>query len=298
MRAVSSLIGIVTIATLAMFLTPQSLAKEGEAESFEAAGPWVFDYAADHCAFRRVFKSNKESFWIEFRQYQPGISYDLIVMSEKRRSRDKGFEYRFAPDERVRKRKSPYQMNSDDGGQGYFVSGSFGAIYPDELKGVRKTPAMIDQARTEWAKVVEALEILRGFGEPVRLETGAMADLMEVRQHCLNRLMESWGVDPERYASQSRRAMARDFSEWSGHVRRSYPIRAALRGVVGATRLRLAIDETGAVTDCVGLGAIADKQLYDASCRAIMEHGRYEPALDADGQPFASFHIMNVSYRM
>ncbi|WP_394730201.1 energy transducer TonB [Altererythrobacter sp. GH1-8] len=292
-----AILAIPVIVGLGLILTPSLSAWEKAPESYNPIGPWVFDYADDHCAFRRSFESQSDKFFVEFRQYTPGPSFDLIAMSEKLRTRGRDFEFRFAPYKGTIKPSTAYPMTGDGNASGHFGVGYFHPPVGFDMSD-DEIISMADDDLRAWLEGIEALEIVSGFSKFVRLETGSFSDLITVRTHCLNTLLKEWGLDPDRIARQTRPPVPKDAESWVRAVKHSYPRAALNRGKVGATRLRLMVGMDGRVTSCTSLANIADRSLSDAACKAIIEHATFEPALDENGVPMASYHIQPVSFRI
>ena len=292
-----SMVPLAVVVGLGLGLAPALSARERIPESYIPTGPWVFDYADDHCAFRRSFEASRDKFFIEFRQYAPGPSFDLIAMSERLRTRGREFEFRFAPYEGIIVPSTAYPMTGDSKASGHFGTGYFhppvGFDMTDE-----EIISMTENELQAWLAGIEALEIVSGFSKFVRLETGSFSDLITVRTHCLSTLLKEWGLDPEQIARQTRPPIAKDAESWVRVVQRSYPRAALNDGKVGATRLRLLVDEQGRVTSCTSLANIADHSLSDAACKAILEYATFEPALDEKGEPMRSYHIQPVNFRI
>lgn len=282
----------------AAFLAAQpAAAKEKEPIVYTPTGPWVFDYADDHCAFRRYFEAEGDRFFVEFRQYTPGLSFDLIAMSDNLRAERDEFSFRFAPFEAVITPETQYPMSSSEGGKGQFGSGKFSPLSESEAdEGKSKDLHVLEHLG--WLQTIEALELVSGFKKPVRLETGPFADLHTLSNHCLNKLVEEWGLDPERLAKAARAVSPRNMEVWQKKVADGYPLKALRRGKVGATRLRLMIDEQGRITSCTSLAQVADTSLSDRACEEMMDHAEFEPALDETGAPMPSFYVFNVSFKI
>jgi TonB family protein len=61
--------------------------------------------------------------------------------------------------------------------------------------------------------------------------------------------------------------------------------------------MRVVVSTQGTVEDCVILKATNTDRLDSPACRAML-NARFEPALDAAGQPMRSFHAESIVYQM
>ena len=76
---------------------------------------------------------------------------------------------------------------------------------------------------------------------------------------------------------------------------------AALKPVPDYDVLRLEDDggfRDGRVTSCEVTGSSGNSALDQAACRNLQRRGRFEPALDRDGNPVASTYTKRVTWRL
>lgn len=64
-----------------------------------------------------------------------------------------------------------------------------------------------------------------------------------------------------------------------------YPAEALSKGDQGAIGVNLTISPTGDVSSCKPIYKTVPRSVVDATCKAIIEHAHYKPALDKTGQP-------------
>ncbi|MEQ1508961.1 MAG: TonB family protein [Sphingopyxis sp.] len=89
---------------------------------------------------------------------------------------------------------------------------------------------------------------------------------------------------PPATPDRSRPARARG-NESSWVTTDDYPSSAQREGAEGVTGTRLAVSADGRVTNCDVTSSSGNSALDQAACRNLIRRGRYEPALDRDGNP-------------
>ena len=63
-------------------------------------------------------------------------------------------------------------------------------------------------------------------------------------------------------------------------------------------RLLVLVDAAGAPTRCTAPEKTAEEVFKQAACGVIMQSARFEPAIDAEGTPIASFYSMAMTYSL
>ncbi len=77
-----------------------------------------------------------------------------------------------------------------------------------------------------------------------------------------------------------------------------YPSSALREGAEGTTATRLSIGPDGRVTDCQITGSSGNTALDNAACVNLRRRGRFEPALDRDGNPTSSSFTKRVRWQV
>lgn len=120
-----------------------------------------------------------------------------------------------------------------------------------------------------------------------------MADL----RRCMNELLTHWGIDVERHKSLTRKLVPTD-SPGSWLNSRDYPTDLLRDGAQGLVNFRLSVDEKGKVSGCHIQRSTRPEGFDRAVCDALTRRARFEPALDADGNPVNSYFIGSVNFVM
>lgn len=111
---------------------------------------------------------------------------------------------------------------------------------------------------------------------------------------CNDDLMRSWGVDPAAQAQLQRQARA--VGLWITNA--DYPAVAIQRNAQGTSRMRVAVRPDGRVADCVIVASSGSAELDAQACALTLQRGRFDPALDASGQPTAASMIYSIRWQL
>ena len=170
----------------------------------------------------------------------------------------------------------------------------------------RPQPAVEDRARKlglpsldpERVDGLTSLEIDAPRVGTIALETGALAPLFRSMNACMNDLVTSWGVDLDRHAKRAVGPRLTNLPLIERILIDQYPDRALRNGEQADLHLRVMVDANGAVTKCVVTNMTVAQSFGDAACMDIRQRAIFEPAIDEDGQPMASFHTTRLRYTM
>jgi hypothetical protein len=77
-----------------------------------------------------------------------------------------------------------------------------------------------------------------------------------------------------------------------------YPPEMLRRGMPGLVNIRLAIDDAGRITACHIQMPLSDPSFEESSCADIQHALDFDPALDKDGKPIASYWITKVHFSL
>ena len=155
------------------------------------------------------------------------------------------------------------------------------------------TPVYDTEIEAEYAAGVRGVSLGEGLTEPVRIETGSLRNVVAVMQDCTYNLLDSWEINGAKHRSISRMVVP---SEGTTLPQGTVGFEDFGKMAGGANQVRLMIDENGAPTSCHIHSPSLDQSTNDAICAHLMRNARFEPALDADGQPMASYWINSPSF--
>ncbi|MEO1043853.1 MAG: energy transducer TonB [Pseudomonadota bacterium] len=278
--------------TLALSITTPALAKR-EPVVFAPTGKWVVSYDEDGCSMLHSYAAGDDKAVVIFRRYAPGSSFLLTLAGDpfRAKGRAKSATLRFGPDE--------------DEIDLLFFSGKLGdnipaMVFSQSTNGLSQPPEADEtwpgkEAILARQRAIQSLEVSKAVRRPVRFELGSMEKPLAAFGKCIDDLVSNWGLDPETQKSLTRRPEAkRSPAKWDIE----YPADMLLQGQPAIVNFRLMIDSSGAVQSCHIQRTTRLKEFDDAVCKSIMRRATFEPALDATGQPVASYYVSRVRFQI
>ena len=136
------------------------------------------------------------------------------------------------------------------------------------------------------------------FAEPLMLRTGSLDSPMDAMDACLDELMSHWGIDVEAHRHLTRAVEPYDYESLVEEIGENYPRDMLRERRLGALRIRLDVAPDGTTTGCHLQSGISDDSFEETACNIMMRHARFYPALDALGQPIASYYQVAVQYQL
>lgn len=293
-------------AMLALLMAAGASAKPKEPLRLAPSSKWVLNYAADSCRMAREFGEGDRKVQLVIDRYEPGDAMRISFYGKPARtSRTEGeAKIRFGPTEAVQ----------DIG------------FYPG--KGDGTTPALVlrtavriaartdaEEAANEAARnagifdfdeptitpeqeaAVMWIEVGFPVDPPFVLDTGSMGNVFAALRQCTDELLDHWGIDIAKHRTMTRRAIPKgNPGKW---VRpEDYPREALLQGQRGLVHVRLDVDAAGQPTGCHIQQSTRPREFDDAVCKSLMRRAEFQPALDADAVPMASYWINTVNFHM
>lgn len=272
---------------------------------------WVLDYAEDSCALRRAFGEEGQQVLLELRQYSPGDSMQVIVTSDDIRRNDSGFRFRssrgvtanFVPDTEPYNIGRPLGIDNGDWGEGFIASLG---IFPARERALAArlaseqdvTLQITDERRTERENEITGFAVGDGFREDFVLLTGSMRPPMNAMRECLDELLLHWGIDAEAHRNLLRPARPLRMEVWSRELQERYPTDMLRAGEQAIVNVRLTVNEEGRASDCSVQNSLNEPTFDELACELLLEHSRFEPALDGNGDPITSYWVTRVIYYM
>ena len=266
----------------------------------EPSSRWEVDYAEDSCALRRQFGEGDQLTQLEMRRYQPGAQLETTVASKvnmPRKSMNLALSENFV---RIRLGNEGewierYAMTAEFGDdfQGVIFQHSLSGASPvldDERKGW--TGSHIETLATLEATAgagADSLTVSGAFKDDVTLEAGPFKAPLAALNSCIDDLLAHWGLD---VAAHKTRARSAGPINLAGRFIVEPP--AKRMGRWGPARVRLAISETGEVTECHVQLPPGESPSEEIACARIRDEFAFESALDNDGQPMKSYYIAKV----
>lgn len=267
---------------------------------------WHVNYADDSCRLARSFGTGEEAVVLTLDRFQPGPMVYLTLAGKpvEVRGVTRTMMLQFGPDEPKRERSFSTGNLKDrtpavivdrslllvDGGPEWEAAQT--RTQPSDERGT-KLPN-IDPAR--YAAVTYLAIDIRGKQSLV-LETGPMAAVESALGACTADLLRGWGIDVEAHRKLSRIAIPKSNpGDWL--TSSDYPTAMLHGGNQANVDFRLIVDETGKPKSCNIQQSTRPEAFDEAVCKGIMRRAAFDPALDADGKPVASYYLNRVRFRM
>ncbi len=271
------------------------------------AGKWVMDYQAEYCSLVRQFGEGDRQFTLVIQRASPRDNLRILLVSK---SLPASLPNRSAQ-MRLSSMTSMARLFAFVGKSGELPSLSLPGLTFDSIvspKGKQQTTAqpepvedatLVDALRwselEQW-KSISALSFGRPLKQEVILQTGPMDKPMTALNDCVLDLVARWGVDIDRHRTMRRTASpVTEPSTWLRDA--DYPSAALSLGLPGIVDFRLMIDPAGKVISCHPQWT-TEPQFGRLVCALILKRARFEPAVDAAGQPVASFFASSVTFNI
>lgn len=284
-----------SIAAIAAFCALAGTAHAADSEAaphvFKPAGQWVADYGDNYCRLSRSFTDGSAEISLAMDRVQPGINTRIILLGDAiklyRSAATLGYHFLPSGEDRT---GQLLRSKTADGKQYLLVSPVVlgAAPAPGTPPG---PPPMYDREKEQaFADNVQGVMLTGGTVEPIEIATGALKPVIAALQACTDDLVKSWGVDPVKQKTATRAVSpGGSTAKWLPADTIGFGDFAKLNG--GTNQVRLMVDATGKPTDCKIHFPTLEQSTNDKVCKALLENARFTPALDAGGEPFASYYV-------
>lgn len=270
----------------------QPLVAETPLVTFDPIDDWAVEREAGSCALQRSFADRDgRQVHLEMREFSldPRIRYTVYSPDVARRYED--IRYRTEPDVTTSAALNAISLTFGDLGRGIRFEGDIlrASDRPDDLGEL--DPAILDARKDE----VTGISIVEGFEQSIHLSTGQLTEPLDQLADCFDGLLTEWGLDAAAHHSLSRMAGPVDLSDWAHRFVQRYPLDMLRAGKSASVTARVMIGTQGEIEGC-HVPPDIDEGFARPTCDSLLEHGRFEPALDADGNPIRSFWTTTVVY--
>jgi hypothetical protein len=268
-----------------------------------ASSDWHVDYGADYCRLARQFGEGENIVFAFFDKFGPDEGFRITIAGKPVRTDALKADawVQFGPSEA--KQPLPF-LKGNVGKNAALLFSSDARIAPpsdEELKAIK------DKEEGEWielepiaAKRYEAVQHLE-LGKPLRqtivLETGPLKRPMESLDKCIDELLTHWGIDVEKHKNLKRSPVpAQNPGRWI--YSSDYPMDMLQIGQPALVEFRLSVSEDGKPTACHIQATTRPKEFDDAVCKSLLRRAAFEPALDSEGKPIASYWRSRVRFQI
>jgi TonB family protein len=257
------------------------------------------NYADDSCVLKRVFGEGEQEIYLELRRFSPESGFQITLMGKKLSRPGAPIKYRFEPAAQWQDAPYSFYGRMPDGLDGYVFSGW---VLPDPKPEKESPPTgeidpQIEVAATKAFTVSSGFSVSGPFAQDVTLKTGPMLPPHRAMQNCLDQMLVRWGIDVSAHKTLTRRAVPRNMKSMVLNMQQDYPKHMLLQGKSGLIRVRVSVNEAGKVTDCHIQLKISDREFERVACSRV-QSARFNPALDKDGHPIASYWNTAIAYQV
>jgi protein TonB len=96
--------------------------------------------------------------------------------------------------------------------------------------------------------------------------------------------------------SRARGATPDGLARWSARIQENYPPRAVRDEIEGRVGVRVTVGPNGRVSECSVTSPSGSSILDDAACSGMRSYARFNPALDAAGNPTTGSYTTTIVY--
>lgn len=98
--------------------------------------------------------------------------------------------------------------------------------------------------------------------------------------------------------SQARGASPKGQRSWASRIQANYPRRAEREGTEGNVGVRVTVSPDGRVSACTVTSSSGSSDLDSAACDGMTRYARFDPALNAAGNPITGSYATTIVYRL
>jgi periplasmic protein TonB len=103
---------------------------------------------------------------------------------------------------------------------------------------------------------------------------------------------------PPPVASKARPARPKGQGSWAARIQDNYPSAALRKEIEGTVGVRVTVGPDGRVSGCTVSGSSGSGDLDSAACDGMTRYARFEPALDAAGNPTSGSFSTRIVYKI
>lgn len=228
-----------------------------------------------------------------FERFGPGPFFQLVLISNRLKhvSNDDRVTLTFGDENRQDYSKRFRMGETQSGTPTLFFPAT--ALVPRDVMDPDQPATLPDPARESGITQVT----VQSRGRHVIFKTGELGRPFASMRECIDSLVRNWGFDPQALSSLSRSATPlTPIKSWLRST--DYPAGALIGGHQAIVNFVLFVDAQGQPTRCILPRSYSGEDFEKATCSKLMERARFEPALDAQGNPVASFYFNTVSWIM
>lgn len=244
----------------------------------EPVGRWVADFEKDFCSVSRQFGNDHDGPVIGFKALLPNdTSIDVVLVTSDRAP---------PPTKRQVMRISPVNGQSD------------AKDHPADIGVIKDSPGVVRSMTVDLSQLKSIadgrqLRIEYGDHQQIVVRPEGIDRALNILDQCRVGLAEYWKLDTTSLARvKTLPAALTPEANWLTSA--DYPDQAYTKQYNGTTIIVWTVNVDGKPTDCRILKSTGHPELDNAACKGILTRARFDPALDLDGKPIATFLVRRV----
>ena len=103
---------------------------------------------------------------------------------------------------------------------------------------------------------------------------------------------------PAKGPSKARGVQPKNQRSWAARIQDNYPRRAAQEEIEGTVGVRVTVTADGKATGCSVTSSSGSDILDAAACKDLERYGRFDPALNDDGNPISASWSTRITYKL
>jgi len=276
-----SLTAILSLAALSVPATAQDFVM------VQPSSDWALSMADGYCVIARNFGEGDQTVQLDLRSYEPEGRFYVLVSGDLASPSPTADRIRFV-------------MGAAESFDVTFVAGmiaerktimlkplfSLGPLPPETRERMEARQPVSAYADPEFEANIRELRFLDGLDQEFGLATGTLGPVMQALRQCTQLLTDDWGITFEQHMQLSRVALPSAQFRWIGSRRFQ---RQLAEGAFWT--MRFIVDEEGRVAQCNITGAKSEEAAAEA-CEIAQSRARFEPALDAEGNPARDYWLL------
>ncbi len=289
-------------------LASASVDAQDASDVLQPEGQWVLDYGEQRCRAIRVFGQGEDRTLLLFVQYSPSDSIRWLIAGPyfKGSRRNDKVSIHFGPNNDAFEQS---YVGTQFGDFGLALDGSgtteraTAAVRVDEQpeppageQSLSKPEAnRLDIAEGE---AIEWIWVNRPRKAAMRLEVGNLGNIYKAMNACMDDLIVSWGLDLEQDRRRAKAPQPLNLLDVARTLQRNYPSGPLRRGGQTDLHIRLMVDPSGRVTDCVISEIMTAEGFGIEACEIMKSRLEFAPSVDIEGNPMRSYYTTQISYRI
>lgn len=287
------------LAALAVLSAPSSLFAQEQPEKFEArqysaAGDWSVSHNSYACTIERPFERSGETVRFTMRRVHPGSGIQYGLFAKGMDQRPAHVVAGFIPSAGPLKYTELASASMGDTPGFVFAGPDFWEINKALAEGGDRS----EVGRKHRDLVANTTHfVAQGLTDfPLALKTGGITEALKALDQCVAERLAEMGITAEILETTKVYPSPRDGEAWAGEIGNVYPREALRNGFDGLVEMRVVVASDGSPTHCHVANQMIAQTLREAACAAMLEHSRFDPARNAEGESVPGLYFQSVRY--